>query len=42
MRVSELARSAVSGDRVAQVIWASLTTRDIIEMMMAELKEEKC
>jgi hypothetical protein len=40
MRVSELATMAVTGDKVAQVAMASLSTRDIIAMMIAEHEEE--
>ena len=41
MNIRELATSAVNGDRVAQIAWASLSTKDIIAMMMAELEEKK-
>jgi hypothetical protein len=39
VKVSDLATSAVTGDKVAQIVWASLSTRDIIQMMMAEAEE---
>ena len=41
MNAQELAMSAVNGDRVAQIVWASLSTKDIIAMMMAELEDKK-
>lgn len=41
MNTRELATSAVNGDRVAQIVWASLSTKDIIAMMKAELEGEQ-
>lgn len=38
MNTNELATKAVTGDKTAQVIWASLSTADILRMMKADLE----
>jgi len=40
MSIQEIATKAVTGDKVAQVVWSSLSTSDIIRAMKAELEEK--
>jgi glutamate synthase domain-containing protein 2 len=38
MNIQEIATKAVTGDKVAQTVWASFGTSDIIAIMQEELE----
>jgi outer membrane cobalamin receptor len=39
MNINEIATQAVTGNKTAQVIWSSLSTREIIQAMIIEAEQ---